>query len=224
MEPLAAIEDRCEVCDHPYNEGERRCWNPVCGFRPADRWFEWNYAIAMRTKWLRSAINAYKYEGRREWAAIFGRILVGFLEAERGTFENVDLIVASPAYTGVGAHRTWNHVQEILVAADREQEYRGLVAAWPIDLADPQAIVKTADTPTMVGLNRGGRQLAAEQDLRHALHVPDPRRTRGKLIAVFDDVFTGGWTLREVARALRTQGGARSVVGITLARQKYEPP
>ena len=67
------------MCDQAYNAGETVCWNPVCRMAPGDRWFDWNYAIAMRTTWLKNAINSYKYSNQRHWAAIFGRILVGFL-------------------------------------------------------------------------------------------------------------------------------------------------
>jgi len=91
----------------------------------AEKWFEWNYAIAMRSGVLEQVINAYKYagpdSGERGWAAIFGRILVGFLDANRRVFGDMDLIIASPTYTGPGSRRSWDHVRDILEAAEREQ-------------------------------------------------------------------------------------------------------
>lgn len=30
MEPLADLDDRCQVCDQTYVEGESTCKNPVC--------------------------------------------------------------------------------------------------------------------------------------------------------------------------------------------------
>ena len=63
----------------------------------------------------------------------------------------------------------------------------------------------------------------AENELRQSLQVTDPDSTRGKVIAVFDDIFTGGWTLREEARALLLEGRARQVVGVSLARQPSTP-
>jgi predicted amidophosphoribosyltransferase len=223
MEPLAALTDRCRVCDHPYSEGERWCWNLVCRLRPDDRWFDWNFAIAMRTKWLKSAINWYKYDGQRHWATIFGRILTGFLETEGATFAEVDLIVASPVFVSAAGRRKWDHIRPIIVAADKEQEIPWM-NRWDFDLADAPALIKTAETPSMVGLNAAARRKMAESDLRKALVVPDRSRTEGKVIAVFDDIFTGGWTLREEARALKLQGGASTVVGVTLARQGYTAP
>jgi predicted amidophosphoribosyltransferase len=41
-------------------------------------------------------------------------------------------------------------------------------------------------------------------------------------ILVYDDVFTDGHTLYEVARCLKLQGGAADVCGVTLARQIYQ--
>jgi predicted amidophosphoribosyltransferase len=75
----------------------------------------------------------------------------------------------------------------------------------------------------MTGLTYRERRVNAEGSLRAALSVPDPARTKGKTIAVVDDVFTGGLTLREVARALRLQGGAAVVLGVTLTRQPAPP-
>jgi predicted amidophosphoribosyltransferase len=60
----------------------------------------------------------------------------------------------------------------------------------------------------------------AETQLRPALEVLEPDRVDGKFVIVFDDVFTGGLTLREVALKLRA-AGARKVYGLALARQPY---
>lgn len=220
MEPLADLDDRCEVCDQTYIKGETACKNPVCGM--SERWFEWNYATAMRSGVLQRVINAYKYSdassGNRGWAAIFGRILVGFLDANDATFNGVDLIVASPTFIGPGGRRDWDHIREILVAADAEQVPPG---RWPFDLAETPAIIKTADAPAMTGMKYQQRRANAEGPVRDSLEVPDPSRTRGRRIVVVDDVFTDGLTMREVARALRLQGRARDVQGVTLARQPF---
>lgn len=220
IEPLAAPSRRCQVCDQTFAVGAEQCKNPVCGM--AERWFEWNYAIAIRSGVLEQVINAYKYSGPgsgdRGWAAVFGRILVGFLDAEAEIFRNVDLIVPSPTFIGSGSRRSWDHIRTVLEAADREQP---LPARWPIDLEQPAAVVKVGDTDRMAGMSYQERRTNAEGPLRAALRVPDPARTRGQRIAVVDDIFTDGLTLREVARILRRDGHASEVVGVTLARQPY---
>lgn len=219
MEALAPVAARCGVCDRPL-DGADECRNPVC--KMSSRWFTRNHAISMLSGRLHEAIKAYKYPPyRRHWAAVFGRILVGYLDANRATFHEVDLIVSSPTYVGEGARRDWDHVREILRAANDEQEW---VPVWPFDLDEPPAIVRTADAAQLVGMGYQARRTHAEQVIRPLLSVPDTRRTEGKKIAVFDDVFTNGLTLREIARTLRLDGGAQSVVGITLARQPWTGP
>ena len=209
---LAGDGDRCQICDLPFNAGEQECRNPVC--KMSDRWFEWNYAVAMRTGALENTISAYKYYAQKHWAIIFGRLLVGFLEANDRLFRSMDALIASPSFTGEGAHRTWGHIDLIVQAAAKEGPM------WPFDLTDPSVIVKTTETEQMARRSYQERKKNAQTSLRAALAVPDRSRTQGKRIVVVDDVFTDGLTLNEVARALR-QAGAAQVFGVTLARQPF---
>ena len=213
IEPLAPTDERCIVCDLPLKE-DGTCGNPICSFD--DRYFEWNYAIAMRSGVLERAINRFKYEGQHGWRIIFGRVLVGFLEDQAATFEGFDLIVASPTYVGEGSRRDYDHTRAVILAAADEAE-----GAWPFDLEEPAAILRTAEVPRLVGKNWRERKVIAEGPLREALTVPHRGRTHGKSILVYDDVFTDGFTLREVARCLSLEGGAASVCGVTLTRQKW---
>ena len=96
IEALAPLEYRCKICDLPLQD--RKCGNPLCNWHPSERYFEWNYAIAMRSGVLEDAINRFKYDNRRGWARIFGRVLVGFLDNEKPTCRDFDLILASPTY------------------------------------------------------------------------------------------------------------------------------
>ncbi len=205
---------RCDVCDLPYRPGQSECQNPVCKFD--DRYFDRNYSIAMRSGVLRDAIHTYKYDNKTGWALIFARVLVGKLEAERETFSRFDLIVASPSYTGEGSARTWDHTRLVLERAAQ------IAPEWPFDLEEPAAIIKTANTDPMVQARTWKqRHAVAIGPLRQSLRVPAPDRTSRRRILVYDDVFTDGQTLNEVARAIRILGGARSVCGITLARQPF---
>jgi predicted amidophosphoribosyltransferase len=69
-------------------------------------------------------------------------------------------------------------------------------------------------------LSLSERRHVASTVLRESLTVPDPSLVSNKNILVFDDVFTDGCTLREVARAL-LNAGAATVAGIVLARQPW---
>jgi predicted amidophosphoribosyltransferase len=86
------------------------------------------------------------------------------------------------------------------------------------------AIIKTAATPAMKRKNWPQREAIARSELRAALAIPDVERTRGRSIVVFDDLFTTGHTLNEVARCLRVVGGATRVTGLSLARQLRAKP
>jgi predicted amidophosphoribosyltransferase len=123
MEPLA--EERCVVCDLPRQSGEVRCGNPLCN--RSDRYFTWNYAIAMRSGELEQAINRYKYQRRHGWALVFGRVLIGFLEENAEVLRQFDVITASPTYTGPGG-RDFDHTRLVLVKAAAEEWPGGGVA------------------------------------------------------------------------------------------------
>lgn len=73
----------------------------------------------------------------------------------------------------------------------------------------------------MVGHTYPERRDIAEGPLRQALRVT--RDARGMNVLVYDDVFTDGLTLNEVAGALR-RAEANAVCGVTLCRQPYRGP
>lgn len=198
--------------DQPY-EGLAVCGNSMCN--DPDRQFGWNYAVAMKGGQLEQAIWAYKRgEHQAVWASIFARVLVGFLQQRATGFRVFDLIIASPTWVGERG-RTFDHTREIIAAAARE------APAWPFDLDDPPAIIRTAWVSSMRSTSGlAGRRALAQGPLRAALHVPRPRRVAGRSILVFDDVFTDGQTLNEVARCL-LGAGAAEVCGVTLARQPW---
>jgi len=207
MENLA--RRRCEVCDHP-TEGTS-CGNPVCGW--TDRFFDRNYAIAQDSRKLNEVIRKYKYKDVKGWAIIFARVLVGYLDANRACFSGYDLIVSSPTY--IGGRRSWDHTGLVLEQAAEQTGDR-----WPFD-STPRAIVKVRDTTQLATQKWKKRHEIATTEVRRALSIPDPRKTRGKRILVYDDIFTDGLNLNEVARCLRTDGGATTVSGVTLARHIY---
>jgi predicted amidophosphoribosyltransferase len=176
----------------------------------------------MRDGEIERVIGRYKFNDKQHWATIFARVLVGFLEENPDTFRGFDLIVASPSYISRdGEERSWDHTRRVIEIAHAES--RG---EWPFDVGGAsKAIVKTAATPKMTKqTNWKKRDEIARTELRNALKVPDPRRTTGRSILVYDDVFTDGHTLNEVARCLIKQGHAESVCGVTLARQPWKKP
>lgn len=215
MEALAPEEIRCWICDRPRPEGQKECSNAVCRMNEDERGFRWNFAIAMKSGVLERGLWGYKYDGKWGWRLIFSRLLVGFMDQQSGLFESFDLVIPSPTYVGPeeGA-RTSDHIAPIVRSAGE------LSTTWPYR-ATPPVIRRTKHIPSMTSAaSFGERRWIAEHDLRSSLDVVDVGTVRGKRIIVFDDTFTTGLTLREVALALR-HAGASEVCGITLMRQPW---
>jgi len=202
----------CPVCDQPLRAGEP-CVNDWCS--RADRWFSVVWSIGPHAGGWRQAIGGYKYRAETGWAAVFGRVLLGYLDEHMPWFDDYDLLVPMPAYTGPGARRSWDHVGAVVEVAARLAGPR-----W--DFVSGLA-VKQRETPALARMSRPARRACAEGQLRQSLRVPDPAAVAGRRILVIDDVFTEGSTLREVARVLM-RAGADEVAGLTLARQPWQSP
>jgi predicted amidophosphoribosyltransferase len=203
-------EDRCELCELELKE-DGSCGNPLCGWDEDSRYFKWVWAISMRTGPLRGAIDRYKVDGKWGWAGIFGRVLLGYLNAHAAVFQQYDLIIPSPTWIGDGG-RQFDHTGLVIERAIVEDD-----GVWPFRVG---VLEKTAATAPFRGKTWKRRHEIAEHELRPALNIPNPDLVKSKRILVYDDVYTEGLTLREVARAL-CKAGATEVSEIVLARQPY---
>lgn len=204
--------EACPNCSQRLDEGES-CRNWLC--HDPDRRIERIDAISYHTGFLQQKINSYKYEGKAGWSLIFGRLLVGWLDAHLKT-ETPDIIVANPTYIGPGEPGP-GHIETIIqTAATADYDHR-----WAFDLAAPAAIVKTAATDKSAGQSATAKRAAAAA-LRRVL-VPDVARTRERDILIFDDVCTTGSQLNAVAECLIEDGHAARVRGLVLARAPWRP-
>jgi predicted amidophosphoribosyltransferase len=202
---------RCYICERRLPVSGK-CRNPLCGRSEEERGWDWIWAISMRTGPLKRAIDAYKYHGKWGWARIFGRVLVGYLQDQEEVFGDYDLIIPMPTYVGKGG-RDRDHNAEVIEWAIVEDD------SWPVRT---DVMAKTRATRRLAELRRfADRAAVAEREIGPALAINKPRVVRGASVLVFDDVFTGGLTLREVAHKLRG-AGAEQVSGIVLARQPYQ--
>lgn len=209
-------DDRCDICCQDVITGFE-CGNSLC--HSSDRQFKKCRAIAMKRGDIDRLIKGYKYEwwdGSRAWATMFARLLVGYLD--RHAAEDSDpLIVAAPTFVGPGSSTLFRHTEEVVRRAwDEDVRER-----WRFDDMDDPVIVKTGPTPASAGATKTvAHAQAVARELRSVLRVTQPRAVLGQHVIVYDDVFTTGHTLNEVARALR-DAGARSVIGLVLARQPW---
>lgn len=178
--------------------GNRICHDPTRGFGKA-------HVVAVHKDDLRTVNLRYKNDGKRGWATILARILVGYLD-EHVDFNEVDLIVPNPSF---GTDR--QHNEMIIKAAGVEDPF------WPFD-STPWALTKTHAT------ERSATR-ALDEKLRvarlhaQAIRVSTPEIT-GRRILVYDDVFTTGAQLDQVGRLLKSHGAA-SVDGLVLARAPW---
>jgi predicted amidophosphoribosyltransferase len=184
------------------------CPNSVCNFE--DREFSVIHTVSERPEEMWDAICRYKYDEDRDWADILGRILAGYLEQNRTSMKGYDLLTNGALYVGPRANRLWHHLRPILEAVQRDGQ------GWRVV---PDLIAKEGPTGQFLGRSVETRRKIAEFSLRPALSVPRPELVAGRRILVLDDVYSEGFSIREMARAL-LQAGAAEVAGIVFARRK----
>ena len=197
----------CGVCGQQAGP-DGTCPNAVC--RLEDRWFSRLYTVSEQPEEMWSAIWHYKYEEDKRWASILARTLVGFLDDHRDELSSYDLITPCALYVGPQANRLWDHLRLIL---DEAQE---LGPSWPFAC---DVMTKVRPTGRFLGISPEERKQIGEGELRDALKILDPERVKGRRVIVFDDVYSEGYSMREMARALRL-AGASEVAGLVLARRK----
>jgi hypothetical protein len=133
---LEAIEpDACPVCCQILGD-DGTCPNWLCG--DPRRRIERIDAIAYLSGALRDRVHRYKYGGKTGWSLIFGRLVVGWLEAHTAA-EPPDLIVANPTFIERDSGDV-GHVERIIESASTaDAEER-----WAFDVETPgPAIIKT---------------------------------------------------------------------------------
>ncbi len=208
--------DACPTCSQRVS-ADGRCANELCG-SPSRR-IGRIHAIAYHSGPLRRAINAYKYGPDRSWAVIFGRLLLAWLD-ENLTADPPALIVAHPSFVGPGGQQ-FAHTEAVIRAAALEARARPqTMPRWRFDTAEPRAIVKTAATLKSADMAAWSKHASATE-LRGSLRIPDPARTSGRYLLVYDDICTTGSQLDAVACCLLEEGRAARVDAIVLARAPW---
>jgi len=203
--------DACGVCSQRLDPGGG-CTNELC--RSPGRRISKIHAIGYQSGALRSVVISYKYRGTRSWSVVLGRLLLAWLE-DTMAGDPPGLIVVNPGYAGPGGD-DFAHAEAVLAAAARADAGK----RWPFDTASPAAVVKTR--PTFKSADgQAWSKRATGTELRSALRVPDPARTAGRYILIFDDVCTTGTQLDAVAGCLLDEGKALRVEGVVLARAPW---
>ena len=200
-------EPQCDVCGQALDR-DGRCPNTVCSLD--DRRFARIHTVSERSEEMWSAVYRYKYDEDRSLAEVLGRVLVGYLEANRPQMQRYDVITTGAIYVGPRAIRLWDYLRLIVAAAAEAGP------EWPFI---PGLIRKSEPTGRFLGIGVEERRRIAEGHLRSVISVPEPERVVGRRVLVFDDVYSEGFSLREMARVL-LDAGAAEVSGLVLARRK----
>ena len=204
---VPAVAAACAVCGQQTGS-DGACPNAVCSLE--DRWFSRLYTVSEQPEQMWQAIWHFKYDEDKRWADVLARTLVGFLDAHRDELAGYDLITPCALYVGPEAIRLWDHLRLILDAAQE------LGPEWPFAC---DVMTKVRPTGRFLGISPEERKRIGEGELRDALRVLAPDRVQGRRVIVFDDVYSEGYSMREMARALRLAGAAE-VAGLVLARRK----
>lgn len=155
---------------------------------------------------LRQAIQALKYEGKRQVAWPLGRLLAATYRQQMAgrDWPRFDAVLPVPLHPKRQAERGYN--QSALLA-------RGLAREVKLPLHE-ELLWRARHTPQQVGLDHAKRRA----NVVGAFACPPWHSAlAGKTLLLVDDVCTTGATLAACGETLRA-AGAREVWGLTLAR------
>ncbi|GAB1646846.1 ComF family protein [Krasilnikovia sp. MM14-A1259] len=202
---------RCPTCAQQVDAGG--CRNRICTMPAGQRGFTSVAAISVDSSPLREKVRQYKYDGVIGWGAIFGRLVLGWLDRHATAAATFTHIVANPSHIN---RQPYRHIESMLQAAKTEDIH----GRWPIY---PVALVKPVETPPSAGKGWQAKLDAAFEHARvlQLSAAPDSGPAlRGARILLVDDIFTTGAQLHAVGRRF-LDSGAASVDGLVLARHPW---
>ncbi len=200
IEPLSA--PLCQICAQQIIEGAQ-CRNKLC--LDPNRAFDRIEAIAKYGEPILSAITGLKRGRQKEWAIIFGRLIIGHLDKKQKPYT---VIVPNPTYMETGDGHT-ELVLESAMTEDVQRKYN----------FEPRVLSMPLPKGTRGRLSYD-EKLARADELRDNLVISTNLALKGADVLIYDDVCTTGLQLNAVAIRLK-EAGARSVDGLVLARKTW---
>ncbi len=201
----------CACCGRPFwtfeqqsveteDPGGRHLCEPCQRARPP---FTYARAAALYRDGIREALHAFKFGGKASLSRPLGDLLA---EAGRAMLPqpSVDWLIPVPLHPAREAERGFN--QSLLLA-------RRLSERWGVPVREGAL--------RRVRVTRPQTELSAEDrraNVRGAFGLRRARGVAGTRVLLVDDIFTTGATVAECCRVLLTEGGARSVGVLTVAR------
>lgn len=159
----------------------------------------WHYEGAVRKSLLR-----YKFHGKRNYAAGYGRLLAMKIQQELD--EEFDLITWVPISRWRRLRRGYDQVELLTLAVGRE------LGVTPV-----RCLKKVRHNPPQSGIVGQAHRRA---NVLGAYEAVQPELLQGKRILILDDIITTGATLSECARVLLT-AGAKEVHCAAIAAARH---
>ena len=147
-----------------------------------------------------------KYADRMEVAQLLGNFMMQILHQ----YPKVDVLIPVPLYWTRLWGRRYNQATLICRAMKREHGHFSSSKHLSVVTNNLMRIKPTQ--------SQGHQHYRQRMDnMRGAFHVKNPKALEGKTIALIDDVYTTGATLRACARALQ-HAGVKTIYAFTVAR------
>lgn len=146
-----------------------------------------------------------KYADQMEIASLLGKFMVPYLRQ----YPHIDTLIPVPLHWARLWKRRYNQATLLCHAMQKTQKYLG---SPPLSVVTHN-LVRIKHTHSQ-GHHRYRQRV---ENMRGAFIVKNPKALEGKTIALIDDVYTTGATLRACARALQ-KAGAKNLYAFTVAR------
>jgi len=192
------ISPYCPRCGNPHWEDGQVCFQ--CQGR--DYYFDSAMSVGWYEGVLKTAINLYKYKGKRQLAGPLGQLLISYWEIKRRNY-SIDLIIPIPLHRRKRREREYN--QSELLARRLGNYFKIPISCYNL--------VRVSYRLPQVGLSYRERW----ENVKGIFRVKNPWELSGKKILLIDDVYTTGATSNECSRILR-EAGAEKIWVLTLAR------
>lgn len=202
-----------EICDFvfcPFCSKPNRLFKKgVCSKHHSHHLDGLYFAVSYQNNLVKKMLTQFKYEPYLTTLAptLVSLIITHFVKTKNTIiFENGENSVFVPIPLTKNKKRKRGFNQAELIAE--------ILAGYFQTALLTNALFKIKETSSQVGLSFQQRT----ENIRDVFMVKNPAQIAGKKIFLVDDVFTTGATMEEAARVLK-QAGAKSVWGITVARE-----
>lgn len=152
---------------------------------------------------VRASILRYKFRGRRNYAASYGRLLA--MGIQRDHPEGFDLLTFIPVSTRRRRKRGYDQVELLAKAVGRELGMKPVPALKKVRHNRPQSGI-SGEAERRANVLGAYRNLSGE--------------VTGKRVLLLDDILTTGATASEAARVLKTAGAAEVHCAVLAAAGK----